>query len=576
MTNQQNRRILIVDDLQSIHADFQKILIPEPPDLHDIDEIDALLFGKEQAAHPETVFDCASAFQGQDALAMVNAALAEGKPFACAFIDMRMPPGWNGLETIQKIWEIDPYMQMVICTAYSDYDFKEIQQTLGSDRDNLWIIKKPFESIEIKQSALILTNKWHLMSQLREQHKLMAHKVRTKTKSLRLALEKIQKITDFRAQFFAQITHDLKTPAHVILGVLEKVMKDPGFSADISLFNAINLAYNRARYQLELIDNAQLTNHRHAKEQDLRFQIFNPAELIYGLPEQVETLLAAKPVNFAINSHCPAQENVIGDKMKIIRILNNLLSNACRHTEKGTITLTLNFVSFEEVPGPPASPASRYLFIEVADTGTGIAAEKLDRLLDSQLKKSHVTLESPLTTGLGLYIVTEFVQLLEGEIQINSAEAAGTTIRVWLPLIQKGRILAQLDDPEHIANMALLGNKNLLVYTPNSMDRDYFQLLLDGKIQLSTVAQFSDALEALDTHDFDLVVMGQRPEAAQTASERDRIKRMYPDLSVILITAQPLTETEKHLLAFDDYLTTPIQEPELLVCILLNLIKTIA
>ena len=84
----------------------------------------------------------------------------EGKPHALAFVDMRMPPGWDGLETIRRIWESYPDFKYVV-TAYSDHSWQEIQQTLGHS-DRLLILKKPFDKVEVQQLALALTEKWNL------------------------------------------------------------------------------------------------------------------------------------------------------------------------------------------------------------------------------------------------------------------------------------------------------------------------------------------------------------------------------------------------------------------------------
>ncbi len=163
VTNQ--KRILLVDDNTEIHKDFTKILSKNDSDSLDADS--ANLFGTSKASSNYTADEylISSAYQGQDALELVKKSLEDKKPFALGFIDMRMPPGWDGVETIKRIWEIDPNIQMVICSAYSDHSWEEITRELG-DSDNLLILKKPFEVIEINQLASALTRKWELISNL--------------------------------------------------------------------------------------------------------------------------------------------------------------------------------------------------------------------------------------------------------------------------------------------------------------------------------------------------------------------------------------------------------------------------
>ncbi|UXV20874.1 EAL domain-containing protein [Pseudomonas fluorescens] len=154
-----NRRILIVDDTTSIHADFRKILCADANGGQTLDSIEETLFGSAPAVRQTFVLD--SAYQGQEALALVNKALADNAPYALVFIDMRMPPGWDGLETIEQLWNVDPNLQIALCTAYSDYSFEAIEARLKYD-DQLLILKKPFDDLEIRQMASALTWKWQL------------------------------------------------------------------------------------------------------------------------------------------------------------------------------------------------------------------------------------------------------------------------------------------------------------------------------------------------------------------------------------------------------------------------------
>ena len=156
---QTNRRILIVDDTPAIHADFRKILAPETAAEADLSGLEQTLFGTRQSPH--LTFQLDSAYQGQEALKLVQHALDEGRPYALAFTDMRMPPGWDGLETIEKLWEVDPNLQIALCTAYSDYSWEAMAERLEFG-DQLLILKKPFDTLEIRQMANALTWKWQL------------------------------------------------------------------------------------------------------------------------------------------------------------------------------------------------------------------------------------------------------------------------------------------------------------------------------------------------------------------------------------------------------------------------------
>jgi diguanylate cyclase (GGDEF)-like protein len=154
-----NRRILIVDDTPSIHDDFRKILGPETDDEQTLAGTEAALFGTPPT--DRLTFQLDSAYQGQEALELVKHALAEGRPYALVFTDMRMPPGWDGLETIEQLWKADPHLEIALCTAFSDYTWEAMTERLEFG-DQMLVLKKPFDSLEIRQMASALTWKWQM------------------------------------------------------------------------------------------------------------------------------------------------------------------------------------------------------------------------------------------------------------------------------------------------------------------------------------------------------------------------------------------------------------------------------
>ncbi|MBK7404506.1 MAG: EAL domain-containing protein [Phycisphaerales bacterium] len=160
-----HNRILLVDDTPEIHGDFQRILGPQARADAAIDALEQALFGEAPApAPPAQTFRIESALQGAEAVDMVRIAADSDDPFTLAFVDMRMPPGMDGLETIEQLWGADPEVQIVVCTAYSDHPWAEIVARLGRS-DRLLLLKKPFDHSEVWQLALALTQKWNLARQ---------------------------------------------------------------------------------------------------------------------------------------------------------------------------------------------------------------------------------------------------------------------------------------------------------------------------------------------------------------------------------------------------------------------------
>lgn len=188
-TLEKNRRILIVDDNDAIHHDFQKILCPPLAD-GALDEVEASVFGATQQDRPSIQFTVDSTFQGEEAIAQVMTAARTGIRYAVAFIDVRMPPGWDGMETTLRLWEADPDIQVVICTAYSDYSWEDTVELIGRP-DRLLILKKPFDGIEVLQLAHALTEKWSLLQVARANTEKLEAMIASRTEELTLANRKL-------------------------------------------------------------------------------------------------------------------------------------------------------------------------------------------------------------------------------------------------------------------------------------------------------------------------------------------------------------------------------------------------
>jgi signal transduction histidine kinase/DNA-binding NarL/FixJ family response regulator len=220
MNGGNNRRVLIVDDNRAIHDDIRKILCPASATNPEMDAIESSLFGDAAPAVESNPFSVASAYQGQDGLQAVVRARADDRPFAVAFMDVRMPPGWDGIQTTREIWKVDPEIQIIICTAYSDYSWDTMVSQLGHS-DRVVVLKKPFDNIEVLQLAHSLTAKWELARQVQRRVDELDNLVAQRTEQLSSANKKlledisIQKQTELRLNIFAALGKHLSTAEDV-------------------------------------------------------------------------------------------------------------------------------------------------------------------------------------------------------------------------------------------------------------------------------------------------------------------------------------------------------------------------
>ncbi len=223
-----NRRILVVDDNQDIHGDFRKVIGGRSDGAQALAAAELALLGESSASNMMGLMglEIDSAFQGQEGVARVQQALEEGRPYALAFVDMRMPPGWDGLETIEHLWAVDPDVQVVICSAHSDYNWTDVVARLNHS-DKLLVVKKPFEAIEIMQCANALTRKWQNERIVRHQVETLEQVVTARTQGLETANKQLRYLA----------THDALT------GLPNRVLMDDRISQCMALADRQNQTF---------------------------------------------------------------------------------------------------------------------------------------------------------------------------------------------------------------------------------------------------------------------------------------------------------------------------------------------
>ncbi|ATB30072.1 hybrid sensor histidine kinase/response regulator [Melittangium boletus] len=432
-TSTANRRILVVDDNQAIHQDFRKILCA-PPATAALDAMEAALFGGVAAPSADAGFEVDSAHQGEEGVARVKAAMAEGRPYALAFVDIRMPPGIDGVETALRLWKEDEDLQVVLCSAYSDYSWEEMTQRLGVSQ-RLLILRKPFDNIEVRQLAHALTEKWALLRQSHRRMEDLTREVQEWTQELAIANDRLRKEMEDRAKLevrlvqaqrlealgrlTAGLAHEINNPLSVIMasvGFMRSELEEHtkgGRSLDSSeLSEVCSDALIGAERILRIVNDFRLFSRLDSEPQKL-----------VDLREVLDHALSGASYNLGkaqVVRDFQDVPPVWGSEQGLEQVFMGLLNNA-GYATKGGEDPRVSVIARQREEG--------WVMVEVRDNGVGIAPEHLGRIFDP-----FFTTKPPGTgTGLGLSICYGIVSGLGGAIEVDSTPGKGSTFRVKLP-----------------------------------------------------------------------------------------------------------------------------------------------
>ena len=463
MSEPSNRRILLIDDTPSIHVDFRKILTPNPVQHVELDEMEAALFGAA-AKSASALFELDSAFGGQEGLGKLKFALKENRPYAMAFVDMRMPDGWDGAQTIEYLWQEDPRLQVVVCTAYSDYSWDELLDRLQA-HDRLLILKKPFDNIEVQQMANTLLTKWDMTERASVQMDHLGQMVERRTRQFKEASVELQREIDERKQLESQLVQSEKLASlgQLAAGVAHEINNPIGFiSSNLGCLDGYFKqlqemldAYRGAEASItspEVIERLNVLRERVELEflrEDIPLLIKESKDGISRVGQIVKDLKNFSRVDSNqewqwsnLQLGIESTLNIVANELKykadvvkdyaalpeieclasqINQVIMNLVVNAAQAMgpERGTITLR-------------GGSLGERIWLEVADTGSGMAPETVQKIFDPFFTTKPIGQG----TGLGLSLSYGIVQKHAGQITVRSEVGVGTTFRIELPIRQ--------------------------------------------------------------------------------------------------------------------------------------------
>ncbi len=387
-----NNKILFIDDENEVINAYKKIF--EKTNNSEIDNLAASFFEEkdiavenQESSFDDIVFDIFTANQGIDGVKIVEENL-NNNPIQVVFVDMRMPPGIDGAETAKRIRELDPKVEIVIVTAYSDTNLNDIVKKIGQP-DKLLYLKKPFASEEIEQVALNLCVKY--------------------------------RNNQIKDDFLSSLSHELKTPLSSIIGFTD-LLEEEEVQDEAKEF--ITIMKKNAHLMKVLIDDLFDISSISKKKVKLNLAPIRTKDIL----EDLYKIISSKIINdnnIEIN-FIPCEEEIYTelDYNRVLQCLINLTNNAIKFTDSGFVQVSCTQKEDE-------------VYFSVQDTGIGIPQEQLEFIFDKFHRVENLSHTKP-GLGLGLAITKELTTLQNGRIEVESTPGEGSLFNLIFPLYNGG------------------------------------------------------------------------------------------------------------------------------------------
>ena len=418
----ENRHILVIDDQKDLREKLAGFIAQsgKHDNLSIDDKMKAKLASEDILPKPKSRnrnihYDVDTAASGEEGFKMVSEALESSFPYAMIFLDMRMPGGWDGLETMERILAIDKKVQIVICTAYADYSWQDIISRVGV-RDNLLILKKPFDNMEVAQLALSLTEKFNSEERIRQTQKMdtignlsagLAHDFNNIIGSIQANLSSLE--------FTIAMGKDLKT-------LREEVKPE---------FEMLNSAATQGAEMVEILLSL-------SRQQELPFSIVDLNKIAQDtLKICKRTLDKSVEIKFTPTE---GKANISAYPVQIEQVLLNLCINASHamtimrpgdEKRGGTLNIEIQNIHVGEnmINTIPDAEEGDYRLISVGDSGVGIPQDSFAKIFDP----FYTTKVKGKGSGLGLSMVYNIVRKHKGFLELFSEPDKGSTFFIFLP-----------------------------------------------------------------------------------------------------------------------------------------------
>lgn len=367
------------------------------------------------------------------------------------------------------------------------------------------------------------------------------------------AKEKAEESNRLKSAFLANMSHEIRTPMNSIIGFSDLLSKNKN---EEEAKKYIHLIKSSSNYLLQLIEDVMLYSRLQSEIIPLKRDMVNVSGILQEIYDTFFHSDKMKDLKFKINYSKECKDlNIIGDYEKIWQVLTNFINNAIKYTHEGSVIL-----------GAKTEGDRVKFFVE--DTGIGVGSKEVDKIFDRFYRTDATRLSAIGGTGLGLSIAQELVEIMNGEIGVDSTFGEGSQFYFYLPLERAQHNLPQHDYTHYNANEM----NNFIILIAEDDDLNYFylhELMCNCVFRIDRAKNGKEAIELVNKNTYNLILMDVKMPVMDGIEAITIIKEEHPDIPIIAQTAyvQPEEIARINNAGVDAIISKPIAQKDMEITI---------
>ncbi|RZJ30186.1 MAG: response regulator [Flavobacterium sp.] len=374
--------------------------------------------------------------------------------------------------------------------------------------------------------------------------------LKEKNNELQLAKDKAEKASKARSEFLSTVSHELRTPLNAINGITHLLLEEQPKKSQLNYLESLKFSGN---YLLTFINEILEINRIESSNVQAEAINFNLKLLLENIQNSLRELAQQNNNKYLVEIDQSIPDNLIGDPTKLSQIFINLINNALKFTQNGEVKVIAKLMELDE--------ESSSIYFKIVDTGIGIPEDKQETIFDSFSQGSIEINRKYGGTGLGLNIVKKLIDILGGQIRLESKVGKGSTFSFGLKF-GLGSAMNVEENKEYDETVFI--NKKILLIEDNKINQMITKKMLENKQMLvEIIDNGEDAIEAVKNNYYDLVLMDVHLPGINGTIATQSIRTFDTHTRIIALTAISLNENREMLLSYgmNDVITKPF-DPE--------------